>query len=208
MNIIRRPFKYTFFNATLGLVIVNIAVFFLTTLFPTLKAYLGLSQLGLYSHFYWQFLTTLFVHDGIEHIVFNLITLFFIGTQVEKAIGSKEFLLFYFVCGIIESILSIVFYNFLGIYVFLIGASGAIYAVLLAYAVIFPRNKIYIWGILPISPPILILLYTLIAVFGQFFTKGGSISHISHLLGFFVAWIYFIVRMGIHPLKVWRENFR
>ena len=92
--------------------------------------------------------------------------------------------------------------------VFLIGASGAIYAILFAYAVIFPKNKIYIWAIIPVQAPLLIVIYAVIELGSQIFGFKTGIGHISHLLGLVFAWIYLVVRMGINPLKVWRDAYR
>lgn len=207
MNIIRKPFRHTFFNATSIIIALNLIVFFLTMIFPRLQIYLGMSYFGILLHYYWQPLTYLFVHSGWSHILFNMLALFFFGISVERAVGSKEFLLFYFLCGILDGIISTVLYRFLGITVLLVGASGAVYALLFAYAVIFPRNVIYIWGIIPVAAPLLVFVYALIEIISQI-SGGSGIAHLAHLAGFAVAWIYFIARMGIHPLKVWKDAWR
>lgn len=207
MNLLRKPFKYVFFNATMAIVLINVASLFLLQMIPRSLGYLGLSYAGLRLHYYWQLVTYLFVHGGWRHLIFNMIALFFFGIPVEKACGSKEFLLFYILCGIMDGLISMLIYNLIGLNILLVGASGSIYAVLFAYAVIYPRNIIYIWGIIPVPAPILVLAYGLIEFFGQFFGSGG-ISHVAHLSGFFLAWIYFVVRMGIHPMKVWRDSLR
>lgn len=96
MNIIRKPFRYSFFNATSIIIALNLIVFFLTMIFPRLQVYLGMSYFGILLHYYWQPLTYLFVHSGWSHILFNMLALFFFGISVERAVGSKEFLLFFF----------------------------------------------------------------------------------------------------------------
>lgn len=206
MNPIRKPFKYTFYNATMAIVFINVAMMFVLSIFPRVSLYGGLSYAGLKRyHFFWQPVTYLFIHGGWRHLLFNMLALFFFGLPVEKACGTKEFLLFYFVCGIIDGIFCTFVYHYFGMYPLLIGASGAIYAVLFAYAVIYPRNIIYIWGLIPVPAPILVLVYAVIEFFSQFFGASGT-SHIAHLSGLLLAWIYFVVRMGIHPTKVWRNN--
>jgi membrane associated rhomboid family serine protease len=87
------------------------------------------------------------------------------------------------------------------------GASGAIYALLLAYAVIFPRSMIYIWGIIPVPSPLLVLIYGAISLFSQIM-GGGGVAHLAHLMGFVLAWIYFLARMGINPVKVWKDAWK
>lgn len=129
------------------------------------------------------------------------------GLQLEKAIGSKEFLLFYILCGALSGLFSFVVYTFTGQFkVRLLGASGAIYAVLFAYAVFFPRSIIMIWGIIPVPAPILILIYAIIEFVSNFYGTS-NVSHLTHLFGFLAAWLYFVIRMGIHPVKIWKDTF-
>ena len=151
----------------------------------------------------------MFTHGNLTHLLSNMIGLLFFGIAVERAIGSKEFALFYFLTGIISGLLSVLIYvltkNYFAI---LIGASGALYAVMLAYAVIFPRSTVYIFGIIPISSPVMVIVYAGLEFFSQFSTRQSNIAHTTHLLGFLVAWIYFLVRMGINPIKIWKNAYR
>ncbi|MCQ2248503.1 MAG: rhomboid family intramembrane serine protease [Treponema sp.] len=207
MNIIRKPFRYTFSNATLWLVALNLLVFFAELVVPRLQVYLGLSMAGIHYRYYWQFVTYMFVHGSWSHIIFNMFALFVFGMQVERSIGTKEFILFYILCGLLSGLLSEAAYWFLGWNVLLMGASGAIYALLLAYAVIFPRNILFVMGIVPVPAPLLVLIYAGIEVFSQIFAPGG-VAHLAHLFGFAAAWLYFVIRMGIHPLRVWHSAWR
>ena len=91
----------------------------------------------------WQPVTYMFIHGSLSHLLSNMIGLLFFGMPLEKAIGSKEFLLMYFVCGIASGLYSFAFYVSTGIYAaILIGASGALYAVLFAFATAFPKANI------------------------------------------------------------------
>ena len=204
-QLIRRPFKYSYYNASFIIIGINLIVFLITSLFPRIQSILALNVIYVVKgHAFWQFLTYMFLHGSFSHVLFNMLGVLFFGIAIEKAIGSKEFLLLYFLSGILCGVISFVIYYFSGAYtVFLLGASGAIYALLLAYAVIFPRANIYIWGILPIPAPILIAVYAGIEIASQLFSIQNGVAHMTHLAGFFVAFIYFIVRMGINPWKVW-----
>ena len=158
---------------------------------------------------FWQFFTYMFMHGSFSHIFFNMLGLLMFGITLERAIGSKEFLLFYFFCGLLSGVCSYVVYLFSGqIYAFLLGASGALYAVLFAYAVFFPRSIIYIWGIIPVPAPILVLLYALIEIFDQIFGYRQGVAHLTHLFGFLAAYLYFVIRMGIHPIKIWKNEYK
>lgn len=212
MNIIRKPFKYTNKNATLWLIAANLLVFFYFNFFNIFRLNenaFALNVAGFVcSKMFWQPVTYMFIHAGWSHVFFNMLGLLFFGIAVEKAIGTKEFLMVYFVIGIFSGLFSVLFY-FLAEqpYVSLVGASGAIYGILFAYAVIFPRSVIYIWGLIPVPAPILVFVYALIEFFSQFFS-GSHVAHYTHLAGFGFAFLYFIVRMGINPLKIWKDAWR
>jgi membrane associated rhomboid family serine protease len=194
------------------IIAVNVAVYALIMLFPQLVYVLALNvRYIVRGKMAWQFVTYMFVHDpqSLSHIIFNMLGLLFFGINVERAIGSKEFVLFYFVSGILCGVISFAAYYISGeYYVFLMGASGAIYALLLAYAVIFPRSRIFIWGILPVPAPLLVLIYAGVALFSQMTGRSGGVSHLAHLSGFAAAWLYIRIRMGIKPLKVWKDAWR
>lgn len=206
----RKPFVYRYFHATLIIMLINFAVFGMNFIWPKISFYLSLNPVLITRYgMFWQFVTYMFVHQNMSHIICNMLGLLFFGLPLEKSIGSKEFLLFYFVCGILSGILSFAVYISSGFYsVFLMGASGAIYAVLFAYAVFFPRSTIFIWGIIPVPSPILVLIYTVVEITSQLLGRSSNVAHLTHLFGFFAAWLYFVVRMGIHPIKIWKDIYK
>jgi membrane associated rhomboid family serine protease len=205
MNIIKRPFRYDNNGAVYWLIGINVLIF-------AAMRFLNLEQLtyylamipGLVLHgWVWTFVTYMFVHGGMSHILFNMLALFIFGVPVERQMGSREFLLFYFVTGTLAGVFSFgVYYLTNSPNVILVGASGAIFAVELAYAIFFPDSIIYIWGILPVRAPILVLGFTALALFSSIFGINRGVAHLTHLAGFGFAWIYFLVRFGINP---WRR---
>lgn len=205
----RRPFKYSFFNASLILVAIN-CLFFIFTYFAPMYVYYLALNVGtlLLKKMYWQPITYMFIHGGLWHLFFNMLMLLQIGTAVEKEIGSKEFLIFYFVTGIITGLLSLLVYYLTGQYmVFLMGASGAIYALLLAFAVLHPTSSLSIWGLIPVKAPILVLIYGAIEFFSGFFSNS-NIGHFAHFFGLLVSFLYFIIRFGVNPLRVWKDALK
>jgi membrane associated rhomboid family serine protease len=151
----------------------------------------------------WTFFTYMFMHDrNIQHILFNMLGLFIFGLHVERQMGSKEFLLYYFVTGTLAGIFSFIMYYLSGANVILMGASGALYAVLLAYAVFFPTSMIYIWGILPLRASVMVFGYTALSLFFIITGGGGTVAHLTHLAGFIFGWLYFMARYGVSP---WRR---
>jgi len=158
----------------------------------------------IYYKWYWQFLTYMFAHDpnGIAHILFNMIALFVFGNQLERYMGSKEFLLYYLVTGVLAGALSFGAFVLTGTNVALLGASGAIFAVQLAYAAFFPNNVLYIWGLLPLRAPILVLGFTAIELFSVLFGTNNGVAHLTHLFGFGTGALYSLIRWGANPFKM------
>jgi membrane associated rhomboid family serine protease len=81
------------------------------------------------------------------------------------------------------------------------GASGAIFAVELAYAAFFPDSIIYLWGILPLRAPVMVLGFTALELVSSVFGIRSGVAHFTHLAGFGFAWLYFLIRFGIDPWK-------
>ena len=212
--IIRRPFSYTFRKYSIFIILINFLIFGIRFFNPNLAEnihYYGAMNPILVEeyHMYWQFFTYMFMHQNMQHVFFNMLALLVFGLSLEKAIGSREFLLFYILCGALSGFFSFLVYKFTGqTRVFLLGASGAVYAILFAYAVFFPRSIIFIWGVIPVPAPILVLIYALIEIGSQFFGARANVAHMTHLFGFFAAWLYFVIRMGIHPIKIWKDTYR
>jgi membrane associated rhomboid family serine protease len=199
----RKPFRFTNGNATLVLIGINVLVYAITYVFRDMSVYLALIpgavlQLG----WVWQPITYMFVHANLQHLLFNMLGLFFFGTAVERSLGTKEFVLFYMLTGVLAGLFSLLAFSIGGaLSVRLVGASGAVYAVLLAFAVINPRARIYIWGILPVPAPVLVAGYTAIELWSELFGVGGNVAHLTHLAGFAVAALYFPVRHGVNPIR-------
>ena len=203
-SIIKKPFYYSYSNFALFLITINFVVFLLTYLRPVYMFYFSMRPIAVINaQAYWQFVTYMFTHGSFSHIFFNMLGLFFFGFPLERRIGSKEFLLFYFFCGICAGIFSFFFYVSTGqVRVFLLGASGVVYAVLFAYAVFYPDSIIYVMGILPIRATWLVFLYTGIEIFSQLRNPYSGVAHLTHLAGFAFAYLYLWIRLGINPADV------
>lgn len=197
---LRKPFRYTMTNATLWIIAANIFVFAVTYLFPALKFTFSLDPGAVLQGYVWQVASYMFIHANLSHLLLNMLGLFFFGMQVEHKMGSREFILYYMATGILAGLVSFGTYVLTGTYnVMLMGASASVFAVLLAFATINPDSQIYVWAILPVRAPILVLGYTAIELFSQVFGVNGSVAHLAHLAGFAFGWLYFLIRFGINP---------
>jgi membrane associated rhomboid family serine protease len=125
----------------------------------------------------WQLVTYQFLHGDIMHIFFNMFALWMFGVEIENMWGSKRFLTFYLVCGIGAGLLHIFLTPVLaGTLAPTIGASGAVYGVLIAFAMLFPDRYIFIYFLLPVKAKYLIAFYIILE-----FMSVGSASYVAHL---------------------------
>ncbi|MDR0561466.1 MAG: rhomboid family intramembrane serine protease [Spirochaetaceae bacterium] len=202
MSVIRKPFRYRNNNVVFFLIGINILVFILQQISPYIGYYAALNPIGVLQGRVWQFVTYMFAHGGFNHLLFNMLALFIFGVQVERHIGSVEFLLYYMLTGVLAGVFSFGVYFLTGAYeIFLLGASGAIFAVQLAYAAFFPDSVIYVWGILPLRAPIMVLGFTAIELVSSIIGVRNGVAHLTHLAGFGFGWLYFLIRFGKNP---WR----
>ncbi|MEM0897056.1 MAG: rhomboid family intramembrane serine protease [Verrucomicrobiota bacterium] len=183
------------------LLIINIVVF-LGQIFTAqqghiVTAWLGLDTALVLKGQVWRLLTMAFCHDpyGLFHIVFNMLFLVWFGRTLERMYGSGEFLRFYLAAALVASIAQVGLDLVLGTRGGAIGASGAVMGVTMLYAMHYPRQKIYIWMIIPVEIRWIVLFYVLfdlhpvlLALAGQ--GQDDNIAHAAHLGGLAFGFLY------------------
>lgn len=178
----------------LRLLIANIAVFFLQYTMPGFTGpFVFVPRAILVRP--WTIVTYMFLHASITHILFNMIGLYFFGPRVEARLGSRRFVQLYFISGISGALVSFVFAFSSPI----IGASAAVFGVMLAFAVYWPRDRIYIWGVLPIEARWLVVITTALALYSGLSGSQGGVADFAHLGGYVGAWIFLKL---INPARV------
>lgn len=184
------------------LLIANILVYFLQISLPGVTGFLTLVP-ELLPQRPWSILTYMFAHSprGISHILFNMLSLYIFGPRVEMKLGSSNFIWLYLVSGITGGLLSLFFTPYAAI----VGASGAIFGVQLAFAKYFPREKIFIWGVIPVEARVLVVVMTAISIFGGL-SGGGSTAHFAHLGGYVGAFIYLKIMEKRTPSAQWQAK--
>lgn len=151
----------------------------------------------------WTIVTYMFVHAGFMHLLFNMIGLFFFGPRLESRLGSRGFLTLYFMAGIGGALFSFVFERGVPI----VGASGAVYGIIAGFAHFWPRDRIYIWGILPVEAWLL-AVFMVFASLWSGIQGGGNVAHFAHLGGLALGYAYVRwtdLRSGIRK-KRWQEG--
>jgi membrane associated rhomboid family serine protease len=207
-SFLRRPLRYSYFNATLFLIAANVLVFLVTFAAPQVLGYLALRPAAvLQANAWWQVFTYMFVHANLWHLFFNMLSLYLFGVQLERRMGSGEFLLYYLVSGIGAGLATLFVNNATGQgMVYVVGASGAIFAVLLAFAAFFPDTRIFIFGILPMRAPTAVLVFAGIEVFSMFTNLSAGVAHLTHLAGILVGYGLLVLRFRINPIRVFFRN--
>ena len=138
----------------------------------------------------WGLVTYMFIHGGFFHVFFNMLALFFFGPPLEDRWGGTEFIKFYTICGVGGALFTFVFGGGT-----IIGASGAVFGVMLAYALNWPDNLIWIWGIFPIKAKYFVMFLGAMSFFSSFQSAFGGgtsdgIAHFAHLGGLIVGYVY------------------
>ena len=136
----------------------------------------------------WQPFTYLFFHGGIWHVLINMFVLWMFGSELEKYWGKSEFLRFFFVTGVGSGLVTVLFG--LSSSTPVVGASGAIYGVLLAYGLMFPNRLVYLYFLIPIKVKYLVILIGTIAFFSSLNPGYSNISHLTHLSGMIIGFVY------------------
>jgi membrane associated rhomboid family serine protease len=183
-------------TALKALIAVNVALFLAQTFFPALTWVLGLMPAAVVGELkVWQPVTYMFLHGGLFHILFNMLALWMFGTELERMWGTRFFLKFYFVTGVGAALLTVAFswlpFGFAEQLQqsIVIGASGAIYGLLLAYALYFPDRPIYMYFVFPIPARYFVLIIGAIAFYSSLGETGG-IASATHLGGLLVGYLY------------------
>ena len=180
-----------FSGAVRPLVIINIFVFVLINVFPSVDWY-GL--FGLVPEFIfkklmlWQLVTYLFVHAGIWHLALNMLMLWMFGSVIENVWGPKRFLFYYFLTGIGAGLFSVLFSFSSPVPV--VGASGAIFGLLVAFGLMFPENIILLFFIFPMKMKYAVIVLGLINLMGALSNAGSGIAYLAHVGGGLIGYLY------------------
>ena len=177
-----------------NLLIANTAAFILSILaqaagYGALFDYLMLIPYMVTRHFFlWQLVTYMFLHAGFFHILFNMFALWMFGSELERTWGARRFLWFYFVTGIGAAVTVVLVSP--SSMVATLGASGAIYGLLMAYGMLFPDRLIFLYFLIPIKAKYFVMIMGGIEFFSALSTPGSLVSHVAHLGGMVFGLLY------------------
>lgn len=190
-----------------SLIIINVIVFLGVNFTGERMEYFFTEHLALFywrSPFFkpWQFVTHMFMHGNFMHLFFNMFALWMFGNTLENVMGSRKFLIFYFVCGIGAAIcyLAVMSLGTPDLGMPMVGASGAIYGLLFAFGYLFPNLMIYIYFLFPLKAKYFVALYAALELIsGLRNNPADNVAHFAHLGGMLFAFIL---------LKIWSMSGR
>ncbi len=159
----------------------------------------------------WELLTAAFAHAGVWHILLNMLVLWFFGTDVERLYGRKRFWQFYLSASVLASLGWVLSENLLlGVrspHVQMVGASGAVAAVVMVFVCHWPRRVVLVWGILPMPVWLLALLWfgmDLVNFGNELVGAGGAnVAYAAHLSGAFAGWVFYRWHWTVLDLVPW-----
>ena len=156
-------------------------------LYVYFENFFALSPYRVWNQYYiWQLFTYMFLHGNFFHILFNLFSLWMFGNELESYWGSRRFLFYFFFCGIGAGIFTVLFSPYP-----VLGASGAIYGILLAFGWLFPNRPIYIYFLFPIRAKYMVVIFGLMELFSSA-SAGSGIAHLTHLGGLVFGFFYMV----------------
>ena len=195
-------FGSTLSPAVKNLLIANGAVFLLQFIGAASSSIFGLvPESVLKRGMIWQLVTYMFMHGSFWHIFINMFVLYMFGSEIERQWGAKEFYRYYFITGIGAGVISVLFDPASNIPI--VGASGAIYGLLLAFGLMFPDRPIYLYFLFPIKAKYFVLIFGSIAFISAFSATSDGIAHFAHLGGMVVGFAY--LRIDWRISGVWSK---
>ncbi len=188
-------------TTTLGWIVgLNVAAFLLQAALPPFTEMLGLVPGRVWPGYVHTVFTYAFLHGGMGHLFFNMLTLYFFAGDLEVFMGTRRFLLLYGGSALTGGLAAALF---LKGPILVIGASGAVYGVLTAYALYFPQTEVLLWFVLPVKIWLLVLAWVGASLFFSVFGSGGGIAHLAHFGGAVFAFAY--VSRAWNPHRLWKD---
>jgi membrane associated rhomboid family serine protease len=169
------------------IILINVVVFFLQHLIPIVNALFALRPRMVVENFFiWQLVSYMFLHGGFGHIFFNMLMLWLFGSTVESVWGPRHFLRYYIFCGVGGALFSMIFsYNSP-----VVGASGAIFGLYLAYAMMFPDSYVYLMFLIPIKAKYLVAGLAVFQLANGLAGPSG-VAYFAHLGGMAAGLLFF-----------------
>jgi membrane associated rhomboid family serine protease len=156
----------------------------------------------------WQLFTYMFMHGGFMHLLFNMFALWMFGMDLENEWGSRRFLFYYLVCGVGAGISNLFIGPLFGPAAPTVGASGAVYGILLAFGVMYPDRPIFLYFLLPVKAKYFVIFFLVLEMYAGIAGTPDGIAHFAHLGGAAVGLILLMIYLDRIPLRIWWSNWQ
>lgn len=187
-----RPYVPGLTTVVKYLIAANVALFVLTSYPPLGHSLFGalalIPKMVVSEGRIWQLFSYMFLHGGLLHLMVNMFVLWMFGSELERYFGSKEFFKYYCITGVGAGVLT--WLTSFSSMIPVVGASGAVYGLLLAYGLHFPNRLVYLWFFIPIKAKHLVVLFGVIEFVAAISTTSSGIAHFAHLGGMLVGFLY------------------
>ena len=201
----------SFLNTAVGrIIVITVGVFFLQNLVPAINPWFTLTPRLAVEHFQvWQFVTYIFMHGSFWHLFFNLLVLWFLGTMIEGAWGPARFMRYYLACGIGGGLL----HTLLQYDASVVGASGAIFGLYFAAAMLFPDQYLYLYFLIPVKVKYFVIGLAVLQLANGIAGPSG-VAYFAHMGGMLAGVIMFRgeimrrLRFNAGPRRKWQEYTR
>ncbi len=210
----RRAYYSYFPPAVKWLLIINTLVFLICYLAgPPLQRHVAVllalsAEAAVRSFMIWQVFTYMFVHFGLWHLLFNMLALWMFGMPIEQSWGTRRFLKFYFLCGVVAGVCVLVANMLVGDWgTPTLGASGAVFGLLVAFGVLFPDTILLMFFLFPMRAKYAVMIYVAVEIITTFGPNTG-ISTIAHLGGAAFAYLYLKGRIPALKVPDWGGAYR
>ncbi len=170
---------------TIGLIAANFIVFILQLSIDGFSELVALTPSLAVNGYYWQFFTYMFAHGSISHIGLNMLGLFIFGGVMERVLGEKKYITLYILSGFGSSFLHMALTGISNVP--MLGASGAVFGILTAYAYRFPKNTVWVFPGIPVPAAILVVFFVFFEFFSGIFGLQPGIANFGHLGGILVS---------------------
>ena len=182
-----------------NILIINVLLFagkFLLADKIDLDRYLDLFPIGTEYFKPHQFITYMFMHADLSHIFLNMLGVYMFGSILENIWGSKRFLNFYILCGLGAAAAQLAISSINNEYTILLGASGSVFGLLVAFAMMFPNTELQLYFVIPVKAKYLVTAYAAFELYNGFFSHD-NVAHFAHLGGLVV---------GVIIMFIWKRN--
>lgn len=178
------------YSITTILIAINAVMFTMQSLIPKFTDTFIMYPISSSNHHFYQYLTSFFLHDGAIHIVLNMIVLYMFGNLVEQKMKSYKYITIYLLSGILVDVILYAVFRYENLS---LGASGAIFSIVVIFSLLYPNEKLWLFFIFPIKAKYIYLLIIIEVLLAIFRMDGDNVGHEAHVIGALLGYLFYLL---------------